>query len=231
MGCVAFCLCFRIASGLLNEACKANDHEVGGLRRRHEVDVGEPAHRAVERIGLAAAVLVRARGLQRGDEVRHRRQAVALAREPELAARLIEAREPDEVGQRLRELVQQVHRSLLLGLEPVDEVDLALEGRPLLLQLVHLLLDRLQLSLALLGGHDLAVQLADLARHVQVQGQADEDGAAREHGHEQVGLHGPRSGAAPADFFFLVGRSAARRLIRIIGRPPFGRPDRRRSRR
>jgi hypothetical protein len=56
-----------------------------------------------------------------------------------------------------------VDRPLLLGLEPVDEVHLPLEGRSLLLELVDLLLDGLQLLLALLGGDDLAVQLADLA--------------------------------------------------------------------
>ena len=63
----------------------------------------------------------------------------------------------------------------LLGLQPLDEVDLALEGRPLQLEGVDLPLDLLQLALALLGGGDLGVQLADLARHVEVEGQADEE--------------------------------------------------------
>src|SRR5215210_5125644 len=96
-------------------------HEVRGLRGRDEVDVREPAHRAVQGIGLAAAVLVEASRLQGGDEVRYRGQAVALPLEADLVARLVEVREPDEVGQGLGELVEEMHRPLLLRLKLVDE--------------------------------------------------------------------------------------------------------------
>jgi hypothetical protein len=104
--------------------------------------------------------------------------------------------------------------------------DLPLEGRALLLELVDLLLDGLQLALALLGGDDLAVQLADLARHVEVQGQAHEDGPPANTVSRRYACTEPGVEGTPAeDFFFFVGRSAAIKLIRIIGRPPFGQPD------
>ena len=150
---------------------------------------------------------------------------------------LVEVGEPDEVGQRLADLVQHVDGPALLGLQPLDEVDLPLEGGALQLQGVDLPLDLLQLALALLGGGDLGVELADLPRHVEEEAQADQQGAAEEDAEQEVRLHGAGGGrgaaaatAAAAALRFLVGRSEADRLIRIIGRQPFGRPARRRWR-
>ena len=92
-------------------------------------------------------------------------------REPDRGARLVEVGQPDEVGQRLGDLVQHVDGPALLGLQPLDQVDLPLEGGALQLQGVDLALDLLQLALALLGGGDLGVELADLRRHVEAEAQ------------------------------------------------------------
>ena len=70
--------------------------------------------------------------------------------------------EPDEVGQRLRDLVHEAHRAALVLLELVDEVDLALDAGFLRLVVLHFLEDGLEARDFDLGDPDLLFLGLDL---------------------------------------------------------------------
>jgi hypothetical protein len=107
----------------------------------------------------------------------------------------------------------------LLGLETLDQVDLALEGLALLLERVDLRFDRLQLALPLLGLRDLGVQLLELGRLPPPEGRAEHDGAHGEEPQQQEGLDAPRgrggssTPAAAACSLLLLGRAVRRQKV------------------
>src|SRR6266436_366174 len=180
--------------GVLEGAREAEGHDVVALLARDEIHHREPAA-----------------ALKSGDEIRDRAQAVALPREDEPSGRLVEAVQPDEIGQGLRDLVEHVHGALLLGLQLLDEGHLALEQGLLLLDRDHLDLDRLEVALPLLVGPDRGVELPELGRLQPPQGGAEEESAAREQREQEVRLEGPRSRGDAGRGFLLLFRRALRR--------------------
>ncbi len=124
--------------------------------------------------------------LEIGDSV----EAVALAGEAKAVAGLRQIDQPDEVGDGLRDLVEQVDRVVLLRLEHRDRRELLLEQPLLGLELGDLLSDHLELRLAGLGLRGLRVQLGDRAGLEVPADGADADGANHEDAEHQIELRG-----------------------------------------
>ena len=114
----AIAFSFAATSGSLKLPLRVKFTMFCWLLCRGEVDGREPAA-----------------ALQRADVVGDRRQAVALARELQVSRVSSRSCQPDVVGQRLRDLVQHVHRALLREPQLLDHEHLVLEDRLLLLEL------------------------------------------------------------------------------------------------
>ena len=120
--------------GIANVALSANLISSGPWRLR----VVDLAVDDLDRLAEIAAVL------QVGDEVGQRRQRRAAALDRQLAAVLLELREPQHLGQRLAQFVEHVHAAALALAQRFDQRDPLLQLLLLLVERRHLLKDRLQ---------------------------------------------------------------------------------------
>src|ERR1700682_3107196 len=103
------------------------------------------------------------RRLEVRDEIRHADRRRAFAVDDDVGTGLLHLREPQRRRQRAADLIQHVDRTGLSLAELLDEDDALLQLRLTLLELLHLLNDRMEPCRLLLRRRDLLVELAGVA--------------------------------------------------------------------
>ena len=131
---------------------------------------------------------------------------------------LLQRREPQHRRQRAADLIEHVDRPRLALAQLLDEHHALLQLRLPLLELLDLQDDRVQPRGFLLRVRDVDVELLRFAVERADSASRSTTSASTSTSEQAIVTFWP---VWKVDFFFVRSRSTARRLMRIIGRPPF----------